>query len=79
MTDRPLIFIHYGDSGYLPYTLESARLFNPDKRIVLLGDQANAHYAAMGIEHVPFSRYATGPEIERFDAAGLRFRVVRAG
>lgn len=62
----PVIFIHYGNSAYLKYTLLSAKLFNNDKRVILLGDQSNLHYKQIGIEHYEFSDYATGPEIELF-------------
>ena len=34
----PIIFVHKGDSFYLKYALESAKKFNPDSRIILLGD-----------------------------------------
>lgn len=63
----PIIFIHYGDSYYLRYTLESAVAFNPDKQVILLGDHRNIHYGALGVYHIDYGRYAIGPEIELFD------------
>lgn len=63
----PLIFIHYGNSSYLQYTLKSAVLFNPDKRVILLGDAKNAHYKKSGIEHFMFDEYCSSDEIRLFD------------
>ena len=63
----PIIFIHYSDSSYLKYTLQSAQLFNPDKRVILLGDETNAHYKNKGIEHFSYDDYRSGEEIEVFD------------
>ena len=65
--DAPIIFIHYGDSYYLKYTLESAVVSNPGKHVILLGDPANAHYAALGIEHCKFADYSSGAELVLFD------------
>jgi hypothetical protein len=69
--DAPIIFIHYGDSYYLKYTLESAVLFNPGKKVILLGDDSNAQYARLGIEHHNFKDYGSGPEIALFDRVYL--------
>jgi hypothetical protein len=63
----PLIFIHFGNSSYLRYTLKSARLHNADKRIILLGDESNRHYGGRGIEYFDFSHFGEGPEIKLFD------------
>jgi hypothetical protein len=65
--DAPIIFIHYGDSYYLKYTLQSAVLFNPGKQVILLGDETNAHYTHLGVEHYPFSQFSMGQEIRVFD------------
>lgn len=67
MESAPLVFVHYGDSYYLRYTLEAAVLFNPDKQVVLLGDRHNAHYQSLGVAHVDYERYAEGHEIDVFD------------
>lgn len=63
----PIIFIHYGDINYLKYSLESAVLFNPDKKVILLGDQFNEHYNALGVEHYYFDDYSEGREIGLFN------------
>jgi hypothetical protein len=63
----PLIFIHRGNSDYLFYTLTSARLFNPHREIVLLGDASNSYLSRIGITHIPFEQYATDPLLKKFD------------
>lgn len=65
--NAPIIFIHYGDDDYLRFTLHAAKLFNPDKNVVLLGDQANSIYKPLGINHVPFQEFDTGEDIREFD------------
>ncbi|WP_027000197.1 hypothetical protein [Eisenibacter elegans] len=65
-TSAPIIFIHYGNSPYLKYTLRSAQLSNPDKEVVLLGDADNQHLRQMGISHYLLENYAQGKEIELF-------------
>jgi len=67
MENAPVIFIHYGDAFYLKYTLKCVKLFNPKKRIILLGDEHNQHYSKLGIEHFYFEDFTTGKEIEEFD------------
>lgn len=39
----PIIFVHKGDSFYLKYALESAKKFNPNSRIILLGDNVTIY------------------------------------
>ena len=63
----PIIFIHFSNSSYLKYTLRSARLFNPDKRVILLGDASTAHFSRKGIEHHYFEDYAKGEETTTFE------------
>lgn len=63
----PIIFIHYGNASYLPFAIRAARASNPEKRIILLGDESNRHLARLGIEHYPFEDFNNGPEIERFN------------
>ena len=62
----PIIFIHYGDSEYLQYTLRAAKIFNPSSRIILLGDKFNQHYTSLGIEHFFFENYSNSSEIILF-------------
>ena len=63
----PIIFIHYSDSEYLRYSLSLAKKTNPDKRVILLGDESNKHYEKYGIEHYMFEDYFKGPEVETFE------------
>ena len=62
----PIIFIHKGNNDYLRYTLACAKLFNPETRVILLGDETNEHYQTLGIEHFPYSTYV-GEESRLFD------------
>ncbi len=56
----PLIFTHYGNTEYLARSLAAARLTNPGKRLVLIGDAANRQTAlAAGWEHVLLDDYAS--------------------
>lgn len=63
----PIIFIHYGDAGYLRHTLAAARRSNPGKRIILLGDPTNRHFAGPGITHHDMADFAAGSLISTFD------------
>lgn len=63
----PIIFIHKGDSDYLTYTLQCAKLFNRDAEIILLGDEKNEHYKLYGIKHYYYSQYE-GEESHLFDS-----------
>ncbi len=63
----PIIFIHYGDSDYLKYTLRSAKVFNSNSRVILLGDESNEFYTYLGIEHFYFKDYSNSPEIRLFE------------
>ncbi len=62
----PLLFIHYGDSPYLAFTLRAARASNPDTRIVLLGDASNRHFARYGVEWIDFATLPVGDEHRAF-------------
>jgi len=70
----PIIFIHYGNSEYLNYTLRCAVKFNKDKKIYLLGDLENKHYESIGIHHVEFKNLHFGEEIEKFEES---FKLVK--
>ncbi len=78
----PIIFCHYGDTPYLRYTLSCARLNNPDKDVVLLGDVHNRRVAgACGVKHYPFEDFNYGSDLETFGRVyrlihGRRFRPV---
>ncbi|GAA5508256.1 hypothetical protein [Novipirellula caenicola] len=68
MANPPIIFTHYGNSRYLPYVLETARLTNPDKEVVLLGDEKNRWIGKQkGITHRQFRDFDYGDAIDRFD------------
>ena len=66
MKPAPIIFCHYGNTDYLPYVVDCVRRTNPQKRIVLLGDETN-RWLNGKIEHYLFDSYANGPEIETFN------------
>lgn len=66
--DAPIIFCHFGATKYLRYSLVCARIHNADKRIILLGDDANRGLADLaGIEHRQFSELEYGPRLATFD------------
>jgi hypothetical protein len=65
-TPAPILFIHKGNSDYLRYTVEAARLSNPGKAIIFLGDASNAYLRDLGVRHVHFMEYNQGPEIDAF-------------
>ncbi|WP_146528795.1 hypothetical protein [Novipirellula artificiosorum] len=68
MTDSPILFCHFDNSRYLPYVLETARLTNPDKPIILLGDEKNRWIGpAKGIDHLLYRDFDYGHLIEQFD------------
>lgn len=52
----PIVFIHQGNSFYLPYAFIQARIYNPDSRIILIGDEGNRHYSRL-VEHVYLKDY----------------------
>ena len=68
---KPIIFIHFGDRDYLPYTLSCARKFNPDTPIYLLGDDANEKYKDI-VSHDYYSRY----EPDDFHRFRKKFRYI---
>lgn len=67
MPNPSLIFIHYGDAPYLSHTLRTARLTNPDKRIILLGDASNRKYTQGVADFVDFEELAYGPDLALFE------------
>ena len=81
----PIIFCHFGNSNYLPYVLEVARLFNPEKEIFFLGDQTNKWLEKkIRIRHLFFAKYDYGKEIETFNRVyrlvqGKKHRHIRHG
>ncbi len=57
----PIVFIHQGNSSYLPWTLLQCRHWNPHSEIILLGDASTRHFGSI-VEHVPFHRYTRQAE-----------------
>ena len=65
----PIIFIHYGNSPYLKYTLEAAKRTNPNKEIILLGDRSNKKYANnSNVTFYPFKDFRQSELISRFNS-----------
>ena len=52
-----IIFIHKGDSWYLPYALRQCIKSNPSARVILLGDETNAKYNNI-VEHQLIEDYS---------------------
>jgi hypothetical protein len=66
--NSPILFCHYGISDYLKYTLKSARFFNPNTEIVLLGDSLNRSLAiSENIRHVYFKDYESSELLFNFE------------
>lgn len=53
--NKPIIFIHFGDSWYLKNILICAKKFNPNTSIILLGDNENKNIA-LGLD-IEFKYY----------------------
>ena len=80
----PILFIHYGPETYLRRTLRCARITNPDKRIILLGDGTNKQYARGRADFVDLRQVATGGKVADFDRVfqviqGERHRFTKLG
>lgn len=67
VSSAPLLFIHYGPASYLQWTLQAARRTNPNKRIVLLGDESNRRFARGVAEFFFFEEYARGEALQEFE------------
>jgi hypothetical protein len=67
MKNPPLIFCHYGVSNYLPYVFQCAKIANPNRRVILLGDNSNKEVAEKnGIEHFLLDEYDFGEDLDVF-------------
>jgi hypothetical protein len=65
----PIVFCHYGISTYLKLTLLSAKISNPQKKIILLGDFKNKSLAKeIGINHIYFNQYDSNDSIIEFNS-----------
>lgn len=56
MNPLQIIFIHKGNSWYLPYTLYQAHVTNPESPIYLIGDKDTEHFPKW-INHISYSQY----------------------
>lgn len=56
----PILFVHWGNSDYLKYSIYQARHFNPESRIILLGDKSNNKYKS--IEHYNLAEYSNSAD-----------------
>lgn len=56
MHSIPIVFIHKGNSWYLPYTLYQAHTTNPLSNIYLIGDEETKNYPKW-VNHVDYSQY----------------------
>ena len=57
-TNFPILFIHYGASYYLKHVLKTAFYSNPNKKIILLGDEHNRRLTPRNIYWIPFEKYS---------------------
>jgi hypothetical protein len=68
MKSSPIIFCHFGFSDYLKFTLFSAKISNPHKNVILIGDNINKFIAnELGIIHIDFNIYEKEYSILQFN------------
>ena len=73
--NAPILFCHYGNRVYLRYVLACARLSNPDKEVVLLGDATNRRMAQkLGVRHEAFADHAGGERLAEFEQVYRRIQ-----
>lgn len=53
----PIVLIHRVDDSYLSYSLQQAKVSNPESPVYLIGTAANQKYAAFGIRHAMIDAY----------------------
>ena len=71
--NSPIIFCHYGNSDYLKFSLKSARFFNPNADIILLGDSSNKTLAIdENIRHEFLDNYDNHSIICDFEKVSFR-------
>jgi hypothetical protein len=74
---KPCIFVHYGYSDYLDSVFAITRRYNPNNRMILLGDDSNKEVAekyniefyhfSLYNQSIPYYHFSTNPEIyEKF-------------
>lgn len=75
--NAPIILCHYGNSGYLPYVLKALAHTNPEKEIILLGDDSNQWLNCIkGVEHLHFNAFEFGDELAVFNEV---YQLVKGG
>lgn len=57
MKKFPIVYIHFGKSDYLYYTLHQARVSNPNSDIILISDNKTSYFSF--VKHYPISEYYT--------------------
>lgn len=67
MQHSPIIYIHYGYSKYLPYIFKCAKISNPNKDVILLGDPSNKKVAKdCGLIHFSLQDFDYGEDLAVF-------------
>lgn len=68
MKNNPIIYIHYGNSKYLPYIFKCAKISNPNTEVILLGDPSNKKVAEdCGLTHFSLKDFDFGEDLKKFD------------
>jgi hypothetical protein len=67
MLSPPLLFIHYGNSSYLPYVIKVAKRSNPHREIIFLGDEYNQYLTSLGVSHYHLDSLRDSPELRYFN------------
>ncbi len=68
MKNSPIIYVHYGNSKYLKYIFQCAKISNPNTDIILLGDPSNKQLALdCNLIHYSLKDYDYGEDLKTFD------------
>lgn len=67
MPSAPLIFIHYGPAHTLRTVFLAAQRSNPQRRIILLGDETNRRFVPRGVTFFPLADFRNGELLRRFE------------
>lgn len=62
----PILFIHYGASAYLKYTLAGAAKSNPGKQVHFLGDEHNRRFCPRGVRFHAMRDFEESPQLSEF-------------
>jgi hypothetical protein len=63
--NTPIIFLHYEESEYMPYTLGSAIKLN--NNVILIGDIKNKKYESIGVKHFFIDDYIINDDVEKLN------------